>query len=422
MLRRYADTVAASFAGHTHMDDFRLIGDAGGRYAFALITPAVSPIFGQNPAFRTIDYDGPGAVLDQTTYYLDEFAGGDAPPAGRAAGMANGIHLHRAMEPAAGRSAEPRPPLCGDRRSSGRARPLAHLYPGVEPRVLDPVLRRSGQLAQAVRAFHCASGNVPERITDNATAAGHERDGSPRPPSAHDGRLATECATARFRCMRSRLFGIVLVWLLLLATAWVAEPYAVAFWVSATAPRTIAPRADLTAAEQTTIKLFEAASPSVVHVFARAANQRFSLFEPENSVVQSGSGIVWDAAGHVITNHHVVRGTNEVSARFTSGELVGARIVGVAPNYDIAVLQLERPRSELRPIAVGRSADLRVGQAAFAIGNPYGLDQTLTSGIISALNRRLPTSTPYEIAGVIQTDAAVNPGIPADRCSMRPAG
>lgn len=209
--------------------------------------------------------------------------------------------------------------------------------------------------------------------------------------------------------MTSRFIRIATVWLLLLATAWVAEPYVVAFWVSATSPRAVTPRADLTEAERTTIRLFQTASPSVVHVFAQAS-QGFSLFEPETSVVQSGSGIVWDAAGHVITNNHVISGTNEVGARFPSGELVAARIVAAAPNYDIAVLQLERPRSILRPIAVGRSADLQVGQAVFAIGNPYGLAQTLTSGIISALNRRLPTSTPYEIAGVIQTDAAVNPG------------
>jgi 2-alkenal reductase len=205
------------------------------------------------------------------------------------------------------------------------------------------------------------------------------------------------------------LIRIATVWLLLLATAWVAEPYVIAFWAAATSLRAITPRGELTEAEQTMIKVFQTASPSVVHVFARAS-QGFSLFEPERMVVQSGSGIVWDAAGHVITNNHVVSGTNEIGARFPSGELVAARVVGAAPNYDIAVLQLERARSELRPIAVGRSADLQVGQAAFAIGNPYDLEQTLTSGIISALNRRLPTSTPHEIAGVIQTDAAVNPG------------
>jgi 2-alkenal reductase len=207
----------------------------------------------------------------------------------------------------------------------------------------------------------------------------------------------------------SRLMAIALVWLLVLATAWVAEPYAIAFWASATSPRAVTPRADLTETERATTKLYQTASPSVVHLFARAS-QGLSLFEPEETVVQSGSGIIWDAAGHVVTNNHVISGTNEIGARFETGELVAARLIGTAPNYDIAVLQLERARSVLRPIIVGTSADLQVGQAAYAIGNPYGLGQTLTSGIISALNRRLPTSTPYEVRGVIQTDAAVNPG------------
>ena len=112
----------------------------------------------------------------------------------------------------------------------------------------------------------------------------------------------------------------------------------------------------------------------------------------------------------MITNFHVIRGTDRIGARLTSGEFVAARVVGVAPNYDLAVLQIERTRSMLYPIAVGSSADLQVGQAAFAIGNPYGLEQTLTSGIISALHRRLPTSTSSEILGMIQTDAAINPG------------
>jgi 2-alkenal reductase len=89
---------------------------------------------------------------------------------------------------------------------------------------------------------------------------------------------------------------------------------------------------------------------------------------------------------------------------------VAAHLVGVAPNYDLPVLQVDGVRSPLRPIAVGRSADLQVGQEAFAIGNPYGLEQTLTSGIISALHRRLPTATSHEISGVIQTDAPINPG------------
>jgi 2-alkenal reductase len=181
-----------------------------------------------------------------------------------------------------------------------------------------------------------------------------------------------------------RLIRIATIWFLLLATAWVAEPYLIALWPALSTPRTVTPRGQLTQAEQTRINLFRAASPSVVYVYARAAPSSSLFSEPQEGVVQSGSGIVWDAAGHVITNYHVINGTSQIGARLTSGESVAARIVGIAPNYDLAVLQMERARSPLRPIAVGRSADLQVGQAAFAIGNPYGLEQTLTSGIVSA--------------------------------------
>jgi S1-C subfamily serine protease len=207
-----------------------------------------------------------------------------------------------------------------------------------------------------------------------------------------------------------RLSRIIGVWLLLLAAAWVAEPYVVALWSATAGPRTVTARRDLSQAEQTTIKLFKTASPSVLHVFARSERQSSMLDEDEQGVVQSGTGIVWDTAGHVITNYHVISGTERIGARLTSGEFANARVIGVAPTYDLAVLQLEGLRSPLQPISIGRSADLQVGQQTFAIGNPYGLEQTLTSGIVSALHRRLPTASSHEISGVIQTDAPINPG------------
>jgi 2-alkenal reductase len=206
------------------------------------------------------------------------------------------------------------------------------------------------------------------------------------------------------------LTRFVILWALILATFWVLEPYAILLWAAATEPRTVTPRGVLADYETATIELFKAASPSVVHVFAAQPGRGIFQLEPPESAVQSGSGIVWDAAGHIITNYHVIRGANRIRVRLSAGEFAEADIVGAAPNYDIAVLRLNRPRAALRPIAIGSSADLRVGQAAFAIGSPYGLEQTLTSGIISAVGRRLPTSAAYEIAGVIQTDAAINPG------------
>jgi 2-alkenal reductase len=207
----------------------------------------------------------------------------------------------------------------------------------------------------------------------------------------------------------NRFIRIAVFWGLVVATAFVAEPYLVTWWFSATSPRTVTPRADLTQDEQTTIKIFQAVSPSVVYVFAREAPQKF--FSPgEATDVQTGTGIVWDAAGHVITNYHVIKGANEFAAHLPSGENVSVRIAGVAPNYDLAVLQLERPSVPLHPIAIGTSSNLQVGQAAYAIGNPYGLEQTLTSGIVSALRRQIPTTGGYEVAGAIQTDAPLNPG------------
>ena len=187
------------------------------------------------------------------------------------------------------------------------------------------------------------------------------------------------------------LLRVVILWALVLATVWVLQPYAVSLWAAATEPRTVTPRGSLAEYEETTIKLFNAASPSVVHVFAAAPQRGIFQLEPMESAVQSGSGIVWDAAGHVITNYHVIRGAQRIRVRLPEdGEFAEAAIVGAAPNYDIAVLRLDSPRATLHPIAIGSSGDLQVGQAVFAIGNPYGLEQTLTSGIISA--RRPPAA------------------------------
>ena len=112
----------------------------------------------------------------------------------------------------------------------------------------------------------------------------------------------------------------------------------------------------------------------------------------------------------MVTNNHVVQNGSEVAVRFASGEVAKAEAIGVAPNYDLAVLRIKNARQLPPPVALGSSTELKVGQSAFAIGNPFGLDQSLTSGIISALKRRLPTSSGREISNVIQTDTAINPG------------
>jgi 2-alkenal reductase len=180
-----------------------------------------------------------------------------------------------------------------------------------------------------------------------------------------------------------------------------------------TVARTVDQRGPLSEAERANIELFERVSPSVVQVAARAAAGN-PLAEDESgdsaAGAASGTGLVWDNAGHVVTNNHVVQNGSEVAVRFASGEVAQAEIIGVAPNYDLAVLRIKNARRLPPPVALGSSNELKVGQSAFAIGNPFGLDQSLTSGIISALKRRLPTSSGREISNVIQTDTAINPG------------
>lgn len=178
--------------------------------------------------------------------------------------------------------------------------------------------------------------------------------------------------------------------------------------VGAAAPRPVQPAGELSATERATIGVFEHVAPSVVQVAAqsRATNP----FSADQGGAATGTGFIWDEAGNVVTNDHVVQGADRVAVRLASGEAVRADVVGVAPAYDLAVIRISRARTLPPPIAIGSSADLKVGQFAFAIGNPFGLDQSLTSGIISALKRRLPTPNGREIANMIQTDAAVNPG------------
>jgi 2-alkenal reductase len=179
-----------------------------------------------------------------------------------------------------------------------------------------------------------------------------------------------------------------------------------------TSARTVDQRGPLSDAERANIELFERVSPSVVQVAAQSAAANPLAEEGGEGAAgeASGTGFVWDNAGHVVTNNHVVQNASEVAVRFASGEVAQAEIIGVAPNYDLAVLRIKSARQLPQPVALGSSTELKVGQSAFAIGNPFGLDQSLTSGIISALKRRLPTSSGREISNVIQTDTAINPG------------
>ncbi len=124
----------------------------------------------------------------------------------------------------------------------------------------------------------------------------------------------------------------------------------------------------------------------------------------------TGSGFVWDGAGHVVTNFHVIQGASEATVRLADGRDYKAGLVGVSPAHDIAVLRIGVGFEGPPPVPVGTSADLKVGQKVFAIGNPFGLDWTLTTGIVSALDRSLQADTGATIDHLIQTDAAINPG------------
>ena len=204
---------------------------------------------------------------------------------------------------------------------------------------------------------------------------------------------------------RAGLF--LVVWALTLGTLWLGERFYREYQASQAVTRVVTPRADLLPAEQNVISLFENAAPSVAYLVSEV--RRASPFGVQVGE-GAGSGFVWDSQGHVVTNYHVVEGAQRVIVQLNTGKPLAAKVVGRAPQYDLAVVRLAEIPASARPIPIGSSSNLRVGQTAFAIGNPFGLSKTLTQGIISALERELPTASGREISGVIQTDAAINPG------------
>jgi S1-C subfamily serine protease len=177
-------------------------------------------------------------------------------------------------------------------------------------------------------------------------------------------------------------------------------------------PRTITARGDLAADEMSTIELFERCSKSVVYISPLVRQVHRTLFGYRDTVVEAGtgSGFVWDAEGHIVTNFHVIQGADGCRVTLPDGSTHDAGLVGVWPDKDLAVLHIDANAGGLAPIAIGRSSDLKVGQKIFAIGNPFGLDFTLTTGVVSALNREIQAVNGRTIQGVIQTDAAINPG------------
>jgi S1-C subfamily serine protease len=206
--------------------------------------------------------------------------------------------------------------------------------------------------------------------------------------------------------------------LLLTATALVGAAAAVAFLAlpalvqgrTEAQPRAVTPRGPLAADELAHIELFRKTSPSVVHITSLGAQRDVFSMNVQQVPRGTGTGFVWDASGHIVTNFHVIQGANGAKVTLADQSTYDATLVGAFPDRDLAVLKIDAAKDKLPPLALGTSRDLQVGQRVYAIGNPFGLDQTLTIGIVSALNREIESFNNRTIRGVVQTDAAINPG------------
>lgn len=206
---------------------------------------------------------------------------------------------------------------------------------------------------------------------------------------------------------------------LLLALVWLVGIGAVIWWFwphrgglnSNAQPRPVAARGDLTELEKTNIAIYKEAAPCVVHITSLTATStdRFNL-NVRHVPKGTGSGFIWDQDGHIVTNYHVVEGADAARVTLADHTTYEARRIWSDPDQDIAVVTIDAPKSKLHPILIGSSHDLQVGQTTYAIGNPFGLDQTMTVGIVSALGREIEAANNRTIRDVIQTSAAINPG------------
>lgn len=164
----------------------------------------------------------------------------------------------------------------------------------------------------------------------------------------------------------------------------------------------------MTPEESVNVAVYEAVNRGVVNITSRAKGERFLLMELQSE--GSGSGAVLDREGHILTNYHVVQDANEIQVTMFNGESYDAQVIGADPLNDLAVIRVDAPEDELFPVTIGNSRDLKAGMRVFAIGNPFGLERTLTTGIISSLNRSLQIRGNWTIKSIIQIDAAINPG------------
>jgi 2-alkenal reductase len=208
--------------------------------------------------------------------------------------------------------------------------------------------------------------------------------------------------------MNTRFGRIVIAWALVLLTVWLGDRLYRSYVYVVDEPKLVTPEGKLSDWERSNIELFRAAGASVAYITTEQV--RFNPFRGASVAQGAGSGFIWDKAGHVVTNFHVIEGADTVYVQLYAGDPMRAGVIGGAPEYDVAVVRLRNPPRDLQPLPIGTSNNLSVGQATFAIGNPFGLSRTLTTGIVSAVERHLPTAQGREVRGVIQTDAAINPG------------
>ena len=165
---------------------------------------------------------------------------------------------------------------------------------------------------------------------------------------------------------------------------------------------------DFTAEERTNIRVYEKANKSVVHITTKSAQRELLLLEVPSE--GTGSGSILDRNGYILTNYHVVEGAQEIRVTLYNGESHEAGLMGYDPPNDMAILKINAPAESLIPIQLGDSSRLRVGQIVYAIGNPFGLERTMTTGIVSSLNRSLPSRSGRTMKSIIQIDAALNRG------------
>nr|WP_197972127.1 trypsin-like peptidase domain-containing protein [Nitrosophilus labii] len=196
--------------------------------------------------------------------------------------------------------------------------------------------------------------------------------------------------------------------LMLLMIVWEMIPF-LEVLISAK-PKPVTPRGELSSIEKTNIEIFEKNKDSVVYISTLQTVVDYWSLSVFNVPRGTGSGFIWDEFGHIVTNYHVIEGASEARVRLSNGQDYDAVLVGADPSHDLAVLKIKPIPGVMKPVIIGSSKDLRVGQIVYAIGNPFGLDWTMTTGIISALDRVIDEGEGVKIKHAIQTDAAINPG------------